>query len=132
MNVKFGFIGCGKMASAIIKGISGNKNTLIKGSEINPEIASDAFVEMESDYQEKLIKGFSDSELTEILEDMTFSRNIPTDIYYDEYVAAMHKIYREKKYKEIPKFTKALIVNYISNQFKNNPLIINVCIIAIA
>ena len=42
MNVKFGFIGCGKMASAIIKGISGNKNTLIKGSEINPEIASDA------------------------------------------------------------------------------------------
>jgi pyrroline-5-carboxylate reductase len=42
MNVKFGFIGCGKMASAIIKGISGNKNTLIKGSEINPEIASKA------------------------------------------------------------------------------------------
>lgn len=42
MNVKFGFIGCGKMASAIIKGISGNKNTLIKGSEINPEIASEA------------------------------------------------------------------------------------------
>ena len=35
-------------------------------------------------------------ELTEILEDMTFSRNIPTDIYYDEYVVAMHKIYREK------------------------------------
>lgn len=35
-------------------------------------------------------------ELTEVLEDMTFSRNIPTDIYYDEYVAAMHKIYREK------------------------------------
>ena len=31
MNVKFGFIGCGKMASAIIKVISGNKNTLIKG-----------------------------------------------------------------------------------------------------
>ncbi|MEE3349587.1 MAG: pyrroline-5-carboxylate reductase [Candidatus Gastranaerophilaceae bacterium] len=42
MNVKFGFIGCGKMASAIIKGISGNKNTLIKGSEINPEIASES------------------------------------------------------------------------------------------
>ena len=34
--------------------------------------------------------------LTEDLEDMTFSRNIPTDIYYDEYVAAMHKIYRDK------------------------------------
>lgn len=32
-------------------------------------------------------------ELTEELENMTFSRNIPTDIYYDEYVAAMHKIY---------------------------------------
>ena len=42
MNVKFGFIGCGKMASAIIKGISGNKNTLIKGSEINPEIAAES------------------------------------------------------------------------------------------
>ncbi len=35
-------------------------------------------------------------ELTKNLEDMIFSRNIPTDIYYDEYVAAMHKIYREK------------------------------------
>lgn len=34
--------------------------------------------------------------LTEDLENMTFSRNIPTDIYYDEYVAAMHRIYREK------------------------------------
>ena len=34
--------------------------------------------------------------LTEDLENMTFSRNIPTDIYYDEYVAAMHKIYRDK------------------------------------
>lgn len=35
-------------------------------------------------------------ELTEDLENMTFSRNIPTDTYYDEYVAAMHKIYKEK------------------------------------
>ena len=34
------------------------------------KIASDAFVEMESDYQEKLIKGFSDSELTEILDEL--------------------------------------------------------------
>ncbi|MBO4440391.1 MAG: magnesium transporter [Spirochaetaceae bacterium] len=34
------------------------------------EIASDAFIEMESDYQEKLIKGFSDSELTEILDEL--------------------------------------------------------------
>ena len=35
-------------------------------------------------------------DLTEELEDMTFSRNIPTDNYYNDYVAAMHKIYREK------------------------------------
>jgi len=42
MNVKFGFIGCGKMASAIIKGISGNKTYSIKGSEINPEFATEA------------------------------------------------------------------------------------------
>ena len=34
------------------------------------KIASDAFVEMESDYQEKLIKGFSDTELTEILDEL--------------------------------------------------------------
>lgn len=30
------------------------------------------------------------------LENLTFARNIPTDSYYDEYVAAMHKIYRER------------------------------------
>lgn len=34
--------------------------------------------------------------LTMDLENMSFARNIPTDIYYDEYVAAMHKIYSER------------------------------------
>ena len=34
------------------------------------EIASDAFIEMESDYQEQLIQGFSDTELTEILDEL--------------------------------------------------------------
>ena len=34
--------------------------------------------------------------LTNDLENMTFARNIPTDSYYDEYVAAMHKIYSER------------------------------------
>lgn len=34
--------------------------------------------------------------LSEELENMTFARNIPTDQYYDEYVAAMHKIYKER------------------------------------
>lgn len=33
--------------------------------------------------------------VTNELENMIFARNIPTDIYYDEYVAAMHKIYNE-------------------------------------
>ena len=32
-------------------------------------------------------------DLTEELENMTFSRNMPTDKYYDEFVLAMHKIY---------------------------------------
>lgn len=36
------------------------------------------------------------SELGDELENMAFARNIPTDSYYDEYVAAMHKIYRER------------------------------------
>ena len=45
MNKKIGFIGCGKMASAIIKGIlnSEHKNHLeLKGSELNCEIAEAA------------------------------------------------------------------------------------------
>lgn len=36
------------------------------------------------------------AELTDYLENMMFARNIPTDSYYDEYVAAMHKIYNER------------------------------------
>ena len=42
MNKKIGFIGCGKMASAIIKGITSSccgEKYEIKGSEINCEIA---------------------------------------------------------------------------------------------
>lgn len=35
-------------------------------------------------------------ELTNELESMVFARNVPTDSYYDEYVAAMHKIYRDR------------------------------------
>lgn len=42
MNKKLGFIGCGKMASAIIKGCQGIDNILIKGSEVNPDFAQDA------------------------------------------------------------------------------------------
>ena len=43
MNKKLGFIGCGKMASAIIKGVlASGKDYEIKGSEINPEIAEQA------------------------------------------------------------------------------------------
>lgn len=34
------------------------------------KIAADAFIEMESDFQEQLIKGFSDKELTAILDEM--------------------------------------------------------------
>ncbi len=42
MNVKLGFIGCGKMASAIIKGIIDAYNTEITGAEINSDYAKDA------------------------------------------------------------------------------------------
>ena len=43
MNKKIGFIGCGKMASAIIKGIlSSNLKYELKGSEMNPDIAENA------------------------------------------------------------------------------------------
>lgn len=42
MNVRLGFIGCGKMASAIIKGVQGAKDFLIKGSEVNPDFAEQA------------------------------------------------------------------------------------------
>ena len=33
-------------------------------------------------------------DLTDELENMTFSRNIPTDRYYEEFVSTMHKIYK--------------------------------------
>ena len=43
MNKNLGFIGCGKMASAIIKGIlKSDAKFVIKGAEINPEIAQAA------------------------------------------------------------------------------------------
>lgn len=41
--------------------------------------------------------------LTEELENMTFSRSIPSDSYYEEFVAAMHKIYKEKVMIELTK-----------------------------
>ena len=42
MNHKIGFIGCGKMASAIISGISGIYKGNIKGSEMSPLFAEEA------------------------------------------------------------------------------------------
>lgn len=43
MNKKIGFIGCGKMASAIIKGIKSSAlSCQLKGSEVNPDVAEDA------------------------------------------------------------------------------------------
>jgi pyrroline-5-carboxylate reductase len=42
MKKHIGFIGCGKMASAIIGGISSNKDFVIKGSEISDEFAKNA------------------------------------------------------------------------------------------
>ena len=42
MNKKLGFIGCGKMASAIIAGITSAFNIEVKGSEINPDFAEAA------------------------------------------------------------------------------------------
>ena len=73
MNKKIGFIGCGKMASAIIKGIlaSDNKNNLeIKGSEINCEIAEVA--------QERLgITVLSDNKALAIDSDIIFIATKP-------------------------------------------------------
>lgn len=36
------------------------------------------------------------NDLTEEIADMTFTRNMPTDDLYDEYVVAMHKIYKTR------------------------------------
>lgn len=60
--------------------MSNKLNLLIKKKE-------GALTEEESEQLEKL---------TEELENMVFARNIPIDSYYDEYVAAMHKIYKER------------------------------------
>ena len=39
--------------------------------------------------------------LTEEIEDLTFSRNIPTDDLYDEFVVAMHKLQQENPISEL-------------------------------
>ena len=73
MNKKIGFIGCGKMASAIIKGILNScckPNVEIKGSEVNCEIAELA--------QEKLgITVLSDNRALAIDSDVIFIATKP-------------------------------------------------------
>ena len=73
MNKKIGFIGCGKMASAIIKGIlssSMKEHLEIKGSEVNPEIAEAA--------QERLgIPVLSDNKAIAIDSDVIFIATKP-------------------------------------------------------
>lgn len=56
-------------AAWIIQELPGKSGPLIFRL-LPKKIAADAFIEMDSDYQEALIKGFSDSELTAILDEL--------------------------------------------------------------
>ncbi|MBQ0161944.1 MAG: magnesium transporter [Treponema sp.] len=59
----------GEDVAAILQELPGKSGPLIFRL-LPKKIAADAFIEMESDYQENLIRGFSDSELTAILDEL--------------------------------------------------------------
>lgn len=71
--MKLGFIGCGKMASAIIKAISTLVKFEIKGSEINPDVANNA-------YERLNIPVMTDNKMLVIDSDVIFLAVKPSNI----------------------------------------------------
>lgn len=73
MKKNIGFIGCGKMAGAIIKGISSNKDCLVRGSEITLQSAKYA--------SKKLgIEVFSDNKRLALISDIIFIATKPNEV----------------------------------------------------
>ena len=115
MKTNIGFIGCGKMASAIISGILSSKNKdlcNVYGSEINEEIANSATKRLGIDV-------FSDNAKLVNVSDIIFIATKPNNV-----VEVLEKIKSElSKDKLIVSIAAGVCTSKIENIIPSNPVI---------